>query len=459
MKTIIQSIIGLLACGAINIQAADYYAAQNGQTPASPYNTWAKAASNIQDAVNAAGTYDTVWIGAGRYTVPPNATNYHGTNVVFINRSLNLQSSNGVPGDTIIDGNSTNRGIAIISSARWALKGLVISNCFATNWGGGIYNLPVAGTGTLQNCVVTDNSVGWGTAAEGGGMWADVLGAINYVMSNSVFRNNRALSNPPSTQYGRAGAALLGAYTGGGGTFTDCLFENNSAGGRAGAIYLGYESKKFIFDRCIIRGNRTEYAINAIYGGGGIYYGGACRIVMRNCLLCNNSAAPTASGGAITCQGQGISTSEFYNCTIVSNRANGGGGGIFIRSWAAAQSYNPVVRVYNSIIYSNEFGYNISMLAPTNGAASNAFFYSCSFPSNANFLLSGEGNTTNRPQFANFPGQDFRLAYNSPCINAGTNLDWMTGTLDLDGRDRIRYGRTDMGAFENIFNGTVFGIQ
>ena len=33
---------------------ADYYAAQNGQTPASPYNTWATAAGNIQDAVNAA---------------------------------------------------------------------------------------------------------------------------------------------------------------------------------------------------------------------------------------------------------------------------------------------------------------------------------------------------------------------------------------------------------------------
>ncbi|MFA7159526.1 MAG: choice-of-anchor Q domain-containing protein [Kiritimatiellia bacterium] len=447
----------MLSCCALTTRAADYYAAQNGQTPASPYDTWAKAASNIQDAVNAASTYDTVWVGAGRYTVPPNATNYHGTNVVFINRSLTLQSSNGVPGDTIIDGSGTNRGIAIISSARWTLKGLVISNCFATNWGGGIYNLPAAGTGTLQNCVVTDNSVGWGTAAEGGGIWANALVAFNYDISNCVFRNNRCLSVASSNWHGTGGGAVLGAYTGGGGTLTDCLIENNAAGYRGGGIYLGYETKKHNFERCIIRGNRTEYAVNAIYGGAGVYGSGMCRVSMRNCLLCNNWTA--ASGGAFTSQGQGITTQEFYNCTIVSNRAPWGGGGIFIRTWAAAQSYNPVVRVYNSIIYSNEFGYNISMLAPTNGAASNAFFYSCSFPSNANFLLSGEGNTTNRPQFANFPGQDFRLAYNSPCINAGTNLDWMTGTLDLDGKNRIRYGRTDMGAFENIFNGTVFGIQ
>jgi hypothetical protein len=455
----IKYIICLLACCALNTQAADYYAAQNGQTPAAPYDTWAKAASNIQDAVNAAGTYDTVRVGAGRYTVPPNASNVMGTNVVFINRSLTLRSSNGVPSSTIIDGQATNRGIAIASSARWTLDGFTITNCWATNCGGGIYVNPLSGTGTLQNCVITDNSVGWGTAAEGGGMWANVVGAFNYVISNCTFRNNRALSDPPNTKYGVGGGALLGTYTGGGGYIIDSLFENNSAGGRAGGIYLAYEGLKHTFERCVIRGNRTEYAINAIYGGGGIYYGGACRLVMRNCLLCNNSAAPAASGGAITCQGQGISTSEFYNCTIVSNRANGGGSGIFIRSWAEAQSYNPVVRVYNSIIYSNEFGYNISMLAPTNGAASNAFFYSCSFPSNVNFLLSGEGNTTNRPQFANFPGQDFRLAVTSPCVNAGTNLDWMPGTVDLDSKDRIRYGRADMGAYELTYDGTIYMLK
>jgi len=430
--------------------------AQNGQTPSYPYTTWESAALHIQDAVNAAGTNDTVWVGAGRYTVPPNATNYHGTNVVFINKSITVCSSNGIVGDTIIDGNGTNRGVAIISSARWTLKGLIISNCFATNWGGGIYNLPVAGTGTLQNCLITDNSVGWGTAAEGGGMWANALVAFNYDISNCVFRNNRCLSVVASNWHGTGGGALLGAYIGGGGTLTDCLIENNAAGYRGGGIYLGYETKKHTFERCIIRGNRTEYGVNAIYGGAGIYGSGMCRVLMRNCLLYNNWTV--AFGGAFASQGQGITTQEFYNCTIVSNRDSWGGGGIYIRSWSEAQNYNPVVRIYNSIIYSNTPD-NILMTAPTNGAASNAFFYSCSFPSNANFLLSGEGNTTNQPQFVNFLGQDFRLRPDSPCFNTGTNLDWMRNAVDLDGHKRLMYGTVDMGAYERLQDATIYRFR
>jgi len=125
------------------IHAENLYVAQNGQAPESPYDTWAKAASSIQDAVDAATTNDTVWVGAGRYTAPANATNYGGTNVVFINRPLTLRSSNGVPATTIIDGEGTNRGIAMyyVSSSATNLlviDGFTVCNCFATNTGGGI---------------------------------------------------------------------------------------------------------------------------------------------------------------------------------------------------------------------------------------------------------------------------------------------------------------------------------
>ncbi len=60
----------------------------------------------------------------------------------------------------------------------------------------------------------------------------------------------------------------------------------------------------------------------------------------------------------------------------------------------------------------------------------------------------------------NYVAGNLRLANNSPCINTGTNQDWMTTTYpyDLDGRARIRYGTVDMGAYEIIYNGTVFTI-
>ena len=151
--------------------ADDHYAAQNGQTPGSAYTTWETAASNIQDAVNAATTNDMVWVGAGRYTLPPNATNYIGSNVVFIRRPMTVSSSNGSAGAVIIDGEGTNRGVAIQYQEsvpnRFILQGLIITNCYATNTGGGVIFRLYPGTGEVRNCVITHNIINYGTNAAG----------------------------------------------------------------------------------------------------------------------------------------------------------------------------------------------------------------------------------------------------------------------------------------------------
>ena len=53
------------------------------------------------------------------------------------------------------------------------------------------------------------------------------------------------------------------------------------------------------------------------------------------------------------------------------------------------------------------------------------------------------------PMFVDLAAGDLRLSSNSSCINAGTNQDWMVGTVDLDGNPRIYGGgRVDMGAYE-----------
>ena len=53
---------------------------------------------------------------------------------------------------------------------------------------------------------------------------------------------------------------------------------------------------------------------------------------------------------------------------------------------------------------------------------------------------------------------NYRLIANSPCINTGTNGNWMTNSYDRDGRTRIRYGTVDMGAYEKIYEGTIYRI-
>ncbi len=55
---------------------------------------------------------------------------------------------------------------------------------------------------------------------------------------------------------------------------------------------------------------------------------------------------------------------------------------------------------------------------------------------------------------------NYRLNANSPCVNTGSNQDWMTNAVDLDGNRRIdRFsGRVDMGAYELFPKGTIFSI-
>jgi len=66
------------------------------------------------------------------------------------------------------------------------------------------------------------------------------------------------------------------------------------------------------------------------------------------------------------------------------------------------------------------------------------------------FVANGSGYGTNHVS------GDYRLRANSPCVNTGTNQGWMTNSYDLDGRMRIRYGTVDMGAYEAIYNGTIY---
>jgi parallel beta-helix repeat protein len=62
----------------------------------------------------------------------------------------------------------------------------------------------------------------------------------------------------------------------------------------------------------------------------------------------------------------------------------------------------------------------------------------------------GVGNMMSPPAFVNPAAGDYRLATNAPCIDAGTNGEWMQSATDLDGKPRIIHGTVDLGAYEAI---------
>jgi hypothetical protein len=166
--------------------------------------------------------------------------------------------------------------------------------------------------------------------------------------------------------------------------------------------------------------NDTGYA-----GGSGVCLAGGGTV--RNSLIAGNVSKK--DGGGVWGNG---TASIVENCTIVYNSSSNNAGGV----------YNATVT--NSIVYFNTSG---GADQNWNGAS---MAYSCTTPTNG---LTGARNTQANPLL----GSSYTLQAGSPCIDTGTNMNWMAGAKDLAGNTRKTFGVfggtraspvVDMGAYE-----------
>ena len=186
----------------------------------------------------------------------------------------------------------------------------------------------------------------------------------------------------------------------------------------------------------------TRNWANGNPGGGGSYGG-----ILYNCLIAGNSSGIP---GPCDAQGGGANFGTLYNCTIIRNSSGREGGGARMAS------------LVNCIVYYNftrNYGVesNVSACAMTNTcttkSATSASFVNC-ITNEPMLVNSGSGYGTNFTAGANY-----RLTDASPCINTGTNQPWTDGAVDLGGQKRVLYGTVDMGAFENVFESTIYIIR
>ena len=96
-----------LGVSPFSIWAATHYVWQSSTGQVPPFLTWATAATNIQDAVDAAVAGDEIVVTNGTYATGGRVDPYGETNRVVVDKPLALKSVNG-PQTTVIDG-----GIAI----------------------------------------------------------------------------------------------------------------------------------------------------------------------------------------------------------------------------------------------------------------------------------------------------------------------------------------------------------
>ena len=443
---------------ALHADATVRYVDLNNPNSTPPYASWSTAATNIQDAIDAAVDGDQILVTNGVYATGGRVVFGSMTNRVVVNKALAVESVNGA-GLTVIQGNraiGTNAVRCVYLTNNASLVGFTLTNgasrntgdaykeqsgggawcestnsllincCFISNsaaqYGGGVFS------GNCGNCMFTLNSATNGGASFGGILSNSMLvtnsainggGACSNMLNNCVLLANTAVTFGG----GAYGCKLINCAVGwntnsylGAGIFgciaIGCVVSNNTATAGGGA----YNSQ---LTSCLILNNAASYGGAGAFGSTlnhcaiiGNRVGGGFQCNFTNCLICSNSA-PAGDW-------PGVHQGYLKNCTIVGN-TNG----------PAADNCN----LSNCIISHNGpfSGSNVNLCTLVN---------CCVNPKH-----SGSGNITNDPAYMNLAAGDFRLQSNSPCINAGNN-SFVTDSTDLDGNLRIAGGTVDIGAYE-----------
>ncbi len=244
-----QRVAACLALLAFKTSAAILYVDANGTNAIPPYANWSTAATNIQDAVDAATNGDLILVTNGVYQTGSRSLDGSTTNRVAVTNSLTLRSINGAA-QTVIDGGGAMRCVSLADGA--TLDGFTLQNGMVAANGGG-----VAGDTTnalVINCIITQN-----TADYGGGIFQCTASRC-IISTNSAYYNG---------YYGTGGGAN-------GSILNDCLLDGNFGyeyGGAAvnstleNCTVTANHSRIYpsTFDNCIINNCIVQFNYGVFY--------------------------------------------------------------------------------------------------------------------------------------------------------------------------------------------------
>jgi hypothetical protein len=270
-----------------------HYVSLASTNPVAPFLAWDTAATNIQDAVDAACVPGAlILVTNGVYQTGSRIVANGETNRVAVTRLVTVASVNGAAA-TVIDGAGALRCIYLTNGA--TLQGFTLTNGFIAGDGGGAW---CAFGAMVLDCVLANNSAG----DSGGGVFGGSL-------SNCTLTGNSA---------GNSGGGVFGS------SLSNCGLTGNSA-------YNGSGAESAILDNCVVIGNSSS---SVFFCSGG----GVDNCTAANCLINGNTSW----------YGAGANSSTLNNCTLTGNTPQSGDGA------AANSTLNNCISYYN--IYSDYDG-------------------------------------------------------------------------------------------------------
>jgi hypothetical protein len=267
MKTVPRKFLALAILLGLPLRAvsAVHYVDLNSTNATPPYTNWTTAATNIQDAVDAAVSGDEVVVTNGVYAYGGRTTVDATPNRVSVDKTLSLRSVNG-PTVTTIDGLRQIRCAYLTNGA--SLFGFTLTKGAAAYFGGGVFC--ESSNAVVSNCVITGNSaigLDYGSGAAGGGAYGGTL-------NNCTLANNEAYADFP---YGGGASSCA---------LNNCVLSGNWANsyGDLPDSAFGGGADHCTLNNCTVTGN-SVYTLNYHqYRFGGGAYG----CTLNNCIVCSN---------------------------------------------------------------------------------------------------------------------------------------------------------------------------